>query len=108
MLTNGGETGLHGIARGAADPPFPLMNKLVLLIAFCCTNVGAAPSPFDTAKIDQITDLKGKWNEAEGVYRVTFPRYGLFWDLFLAWVDQPWTLFDLLCERAHSLFSCHM
>jgi hypothetical protein len=28
----------------------------------------------DTAKIDQITGLKGKLNEKEGVYRVTFPR----------------------------------
>jgi Domain of Unknown Function (DUF1259) len=28
----------------------------------------------DTAKIDQITALKGKLNEKEGVYKVTFPR----------------------------------
>lgn len=28
----------------------------------------------DTAKIDQITGLKGKLNEKEGVYKVTFPR----------------------------------
>lgn len=28
----------------------------------------------DTAKIDQLTGLKGKMNEAEGVYKVTFPR----------------------------------
>jgi len=28
----------------------------------------------DTARIDQITGLKGKFNEKEGVYRVTFPR----------------------------------
>ena len=28
----------------------------------------------DTAKIDQITGLKGKFNEQEGVYRVSFPR----------------------------------
>ena len=41
-----------------ADPPFPPMKKLVLFIAFCCTNVGAAP-PFDTAKISQITGLEG-------------------------------------------------
>ena len=27
----------------------------------------------DTAKIDQITGLKGKMNEKEGVYKVTFP-----------------------------------
>lgn len=28
----------------------------------------------DTAKIDEITGLKGRMNEKEGVYRVTFPR----------------------------------
>jgi hypothetical protein len=28
----------------------------------------------DTAKIDQITGLKGKFNEKEGAYKVTFPR----------------------------------
>ena len=27
-----------------------------------------------------------------------------FWDLFLALVDQRWTLFDLLCERTHLCF----
>jgi Domain of Unknown Function (DUF1259) len=29
---------------------------------------------FDTARIDQITGLKGKMNDKEGVYKVTFPR----------------------------------
>jgi hypothetical protein len=28
----------------------------------------------DTARIDQLTGLKGKMNEKEGVYKVTFPR----------------------------------
>ncbi len=28
----------------------------------------------DTARIDQLTGLKGKLNEKEGVYKVTFPR----------------------------------
>jgi len=40
--------------------------------------LGIIPSMFatglDTARIDQITGLKGKMNEKEGVYRVTFPR----------------------------------
>src|SRR3954449_6852997 len=31
----------------------------------------------ETAKIDEITGLKGKLNEKEGVYRVTFPRGGV-------------------------------
>jgi hypothetical protein len=35
-------------------------------------NIGSAA--LDIAKIDQITGLKGKLNEKEGVYKVTFPR----------------------------------
>ena len=29
---------------------------------------------FDGARIDEITGLKGKLNEKENVYRITFPR----------------------------------
>jgi hypothetical protein len=36
--------------------------------------IGRAQAALDTAKIDNLTGLKGKWNEKEGVYRVTFPR----------------------------------
>jgi hypothetical protein len=49
-------------------------SPLLLIIAFALL---AAPSLFaelNTARIDEITGLKGKLNEAEGVYRVTFPR----------------------------------
>ncbi len=34
----------------------------------------ASATGLDTARIDQLTGLKGKFNEKEGVYRVTFPR----------------------------------
>lgn len=34
----------------------------------------ASGADLDTAKIDQLTGLKGKMNQAEGVYKVTFPR----------------------------------
>jgi hypothetical protein len=36
--------------------------------------VPASAVELDGAKIDQLTGLKGKLNEKEGVYRVTFPR----------------------------------
>ena len=36
-------------------------------------NLVSAPN-LDTARIDQLTGLKGKLNEKEGVYKVTFPR----------------------------------
>ena len=34
----------------------------------------ALAADLDTARIDQITGLKGKFNEKESVYKVTFPR----------------------------------
>jgi len=34
----------------------------------------ALAADLDTARIDQIIGLKGKFNEKEGVYKVTFPR----------------------------------
>jgi Domain of Unknown Function (DUF1259) len=35
---------------------------------------GSATAALDTAKIDEITGLRGKLNPKEGVYKVTFPR----------------------------------
>src|SRR5437588_1490141 len=50
------------------------MKKLLLVCAICCVNIDIASAALDAAKIDQITGLKGKLNEKEGVYKVTFPR----------------------------------
>src|SRR5947208_11028027 len=50
------------------------MKKLLLLLALCGANIDLVSAALDTAKIDQITGLKGKLNEKEGVYKVTFPR----------------------------------
>src|SRR5947207_11643394 len=50
------------------------MKKLLLVCAFCCANIDIVCAALDTAKIDQITGLKGKLNEKEGVYKVTLPR----------------------------------
>src|SRR5437660_5072074 len=50
------------------------MKKLFILAAiFAATNLSAVAA-LDTAKIDNLTGLKGKFNEKEGVYKVTFPR----------------------------------
>jgi len=49
------------------------MKKCLLLIALLIAIVQGATA-LDTAKIDQITGLKGKLNEKEAVYKVTFPR----------------------------------
>src|SRR6184192_4094783 len=36
--------------------------------------VATALADLNTARIDELTGLKGKMNEKEGVYKVTFPR----------------------------------
>jgi len=46
----------------------------------CCITIlfglvsSALAAGLDTARIDELTGLKGKLNEKEGVYKVTFPR----------------------------------
>jgi hypothetical protein len=50
------------------------MKKLFLVCAICCANIGIASAALDTAKIDQITGLKGKLNDKEAVYKITWPR----------------------------------
>jgi hypothetical protein len=51
------------------------MRKLLLVVALCGANIDiGVVSALDTTKIDEITGLKGKFNEKEGVYKVTFPR----------------------------------
>ena len=47
---------------------------LLIILIFCATITAALATALDTAKIDQITGLKGKMNEKEGVYKVTFAR----------------------------------
>src|SRR5438445_10593725 len=50
------------------------MKKLFALAAIFAAMSLSALATLDTAKIDDLTGLKGKLNEKEGVYKVTFPR----------------------------------
>jgi len=50
------------------------MTPLFLTIAVSFATVATGLAALDTAKIDNLTRLKGKMNEKEGVYKVTFPR----------------------------------
>jgi hypothetical protein len=50
------------------------MKKKLLLIGVFIIGPGIAFGSLNTASIDEITGLKGKFSEKEGVYRVTFPR----------------------------------
>ncbi len=49
------------------------MKKLFILAISAAMGVSALAA-LDTAKIDNLTGLKGKFNEKEGVYKITFPR----------------------------------
>src|SRR6267378_3859745 len=51
-----------------------MRKYLLIILIFCATITAALAAALDTAKIDQITGLKGKMNEKEGAYKVTFPR----------------------------------
>jgi hypothetical protein len=50
-----------------------MKNKL-LVVALTIAGIEIVSGALDTAQIDQLTGLKGKTNEKEGVYKVTFPR----------------------------------
>jgi hypothetical protein len=50
------------------------MKTFFFAIAISFAVIASGTAGLDTAKIDQITGLKGKFNEKEGVYKVTFPR----------------------------------
>src|SRR5438034_1672501 len=50
------------------------MKKLFILAAIFATTSISALAALNTARIDELTGLKGKMNEKEGVYKVTFPR----------------------------------
>src|SRR5438034_11777480 len=50
------------------------MKKLFILAAIFAVATISGFAALDTAKIDNLTGLKGKLNEKEGVYKVTFPR----------------------------------
>jgi hypothetical protein len=49
-------------------------KKVLLAIAISLALVTSGSAALDTEKIDFLTGLKGKLNEKEGVYKVTFPR----------------------------------
>src|SRR3954471_2942451 len=46
----------------------------MLLASFSIASNAAQSKKLDTAQIDELTGLKGKLNEQEGVYKVSSPR----------------------------------
>ena len=64
-----------GLTGSDTLPRTTIMKQIfataLALIAFV---YAAAAADLNTARIDELTGLKGKMNEKEGVYKVTFPR----------------------------------
>jgi hypothetical protein len=50
-----------------------MTTRACAAIFFALISVGSA-ADLDTTRIDELTGLKGKINEKEGVYKITFPR----------------------------------
>lgn len=50
------------------------ISLLFTTAAALAAGANAFAAELDTAKIDELTGLKGKLNQQEGVYKVTFPR----------------------------------
>ena len=53
----------------------PIVKNLVFRTTILLGLISSAlAADLNTVRIDQFTGLKGKFNEKEGVYKVTFPR----------------------------------
>src|SRR5262245_16002678 len=50
------------------------MKSIFVTVMMSVAFIGASMAAIDTAKIDDLTGLKGKMNEKEGAYKVTWPR----------------------------------
>jgi hypothetical protein len=53
------------------------MSKIALTVLFTVAAASGQDKKLDTGRIDELTGLKGKLNEQENVYKVSFPRTDL-------------------------------
>jgi hypothetical protein len=58
----------------APEPIASQMKRLFIAVAISLAMVASGSAALDSAKIDEITGLKGKLNEKEGVYKAMFSR----------------------------------
>jgi Domain of Unknown Function (DUF1259) len=71
---------LHPAALSQEITPQSRIRNVMIKNLVCRTTIlfglvsSALAADLDTARIDELTGLKGKMNEKEGVYKVTFPR----------------------------------
>jgi hypothetical protein len=58
--------------------PSAVLASLLACLSLACHEAAARQDPpLDSAKIEEITGLKGTWNKEEGVFKVTSPRTDL-------------------------------
>jgi Domain of Unknown Function (DUF1259) len=63
------------ITNATVSPPVcTIMKQIFATTIILGTYLWTSMAALDTAKIDELTGLKGKMNEKEGVYKITFPR----------------------------------
>src|SRR5260221_12978577 len=55
----------------------PKLSKIAFALVLAVSASAAQSKKLDTAQIDDLTGLKGKLNEQEGVYKVSSPRTDL-------------------------------
>jgi hypothetical protein len=53
------------------------MSKIAIVLLLTAAAASGQNKKLDTAQIDELTSLKGKLNEQEGVYKVSSPRTDL-------------------------------
>src|SRR5918911_2165724 len=53
------------------------MTSMFIAVALLAAPAASAKNGLDTARIEQVTGLKGKWNEKERVFKVEMPRSDL-------------------------------
>src|SRR5207237_9648217 len=76
-----------------------LKMKIKVLFLLIVTILNATGATIDTAQIDQLTGLKGKLNEKEGAYKISFARRDV-----RVFVDG-WNIPDFLGLRRSLAFS---
>src|SRR6267143_81379 len=72
---------LKGLSREGCRGPAPVKRRNLMMkscVALCLVAAHAmAAKGLDSARIEQITGLKGQWTEKEGVFKVQVPRSDL-------------------------------
>jgi len=77
-----------------------IMKQIFIIgLIFAAFTSASLATDLNTAKIDNLTGLKGKMNEKEGVYKVTFPRNEMDGPCRPSWDWAPGLRLRKACTR---------